>query len=181
MAQTPTTVPARFRAGDTVTWQISLADYPASAGWVLAYTLINAGGKITVTASASGDDHLVAIAAATSANYAPGTYSWQATVTKAAERYTVATGSLIIDPDLASEAGGFDDRTTAQRLLDAVEAVLANRATRSDLEYEIAGRRMKSMTHGELLAARDKLKREVAGERRAAGLSSGGQRVLVRF
>ena len=66
---TATTEPARVTAGDTIAWTKTLSDYPASAGWVLAYTLINAGAKITITAAASGDDHAVTVLAATSAGY----------------------------------------------------------------------------------------------------------------
>ena len=46
MAQTPTTEPASLQAGDTLRWQRTLPDYPASEGWVLSYRLINAQGKL---------------------------------------------------------------------------------------------------------------------------------------
>ena len=72
---TATLEPSRVTAGDTITWLRSLADYPASAGWVLSYTLINSAAKISITATASGADHLVTVAAATSAAYTPATYT----------------------------------------------------------------------------------------------------------
>ena len=78
MADIPTTEPAAVNAGDTVRWRRALADYPASAGWALTYTLLNAAGKITITASAQGDDHLVSVPAATSAGWAAGDYAWRA-------------------------------------------------------------------------------------------------------
>ena len=185
MATLPESVPASVRAGDSVSWRISLADYPASDGWVLAYRLINATAKIDIAASSDGADHLVAEAAADTDGWAAGTYAWVAAVTKGANRYTVGSGSIEILPDLAAvAAAGYDTRSTATKLLAAIEAVLENRATRADLEYEIAGRRIKFMPLPDLLAARDKLKREVAAEiqaqRVAAGLPA-GNRVLVRF
>ena len=60
-----TTEPTSITAGDSVAWTRSLSDYPASAGWSLAYTLINAAAKITINASAAGDDHAVSVSAAT--------------------------------------------------------------------------------------------------------------------
>jgi len=66
MAHTvPTAVPASLRAGDTATWLRSLADYPASDGWVLSYVLVKTGAQIAITATASGADHLVEVDAAT--------------------------------------------------------------------------------------------------------------------
>lgn len=184
MADIPTSVPAQVRAGDTVDWTISHPDYPASSGWVMSWRLINAAGKIDITSTASGNDHAVAVLASSSAGWAAGVYDWVQVATKGAERRTVAVGTVEILPDLAAQSAGFDTRTTAKKLLDAVEAALLSRASRTDLEYEIAGRRLKSMSHGELLAARDKLKREVASEEKAARVAAGlpaGNRVLVRF
>ena len=47
MADIPSTEPAVFTAGDTLKFTRSLADYPASEGWVLSYTLVNADAKIS--------------------------------------------------------------------------------------------------------------------------------------
>ena len=71
-APTPTTEPATLIAGDTARWIKSLPEYLASAGWALTYTLINATNKITFSAAASGDDHLVNVAAATTGSWAAG-------------------------------------------------------------------------------------------------------------
>ena len=65
----PTSEPESLVAGDTVTWQKTLSDYPASDGWVLSYRLINAAGNIDITSSASGDDHLVSVAATATAGW----------------------------------------------------------------------------------------------------------------
>src|SRR5687768_10887976 len=94
--------PTTFTAGDTVAWTRSLADYPASAGWVLNYRFINSAARFDVVGSASGDDHAMSVAAAVSADYAAGTYTWQAFVTKDSERYTVDEGTCIVEPDLAA-------------------------------------------------------------------------------
>ena len=69
---TDTVEPKRITAGDSVTWTRSLSDYPASSGWVLSYALINAAGKISITATASGADHLISVSATTSVGWAAG-------------------------------------------------------------------------------------------------------------
>ena len=84
MAETPSKEPSEFRAGDSVKWQKSIDDYKASAGWSLAYAFRGPGGVIDVTASASGDEHLVEITPTTSAAYTAGIYDVIGYVTKGA-------------------------------------------------------------------------------------------------
>lgn len=181
---TATTEPSRVTAGDTVTWLKSLADYPASAGWVLTYTLINSAAKITITATASGADHLVSVSAATSAGYTAATYTWHAAVAQGAERYTVGTGSIVIAPNLAA-ASTFDTRSTAKRALEAVNLALESYGAKAYLQsYEIAGRKQAFSSPGDFMAFRSKLMAECAREdnaaRLAAGLSAKNQ-LFVRF
>ena len=73
----PSVEPTAIIAGDTLAWTKSLADYPASAAWVLKYRLINAASKIDITATTSGADHLVSVAAAVTALYPVGLYTYQ--------------------------------------------------------------------------------------------------------
>lgn len=187
MAQTlPTTEPAFARTGDTLAWRRSLADYPAQ-DWVLKYRLINAAGKIDLTATADGSDHLISVAAATSAAWAAGEYEWQSYVEGGtAERYTVGTGRLTLRPNLAAQAGGFEARSTARKALADLRAALATWISTSGQvqEYEIAGRRMKYASAGDIRARISLLEREVAREDTAEKLAAGqdpGRRLLVRF
>ncbi len=182
---TLTTEPASITAGDTAAWVKSLADYPASAGWVLSYTLINATTKITFSASASGADHAVSVAAATTANWAAGDYQYQAVVTKAAERYTVGTGRLTIAPNLAA-ATTLDARSTTRKMLEAAESAYLDYLTNKQghvAEYEIAGRRMKFRNAAEIWQQIEKLKAQVRAEETAARLAAGlapRNKLLVR-
>lgn len=181
---TATTEPSRITAGDTASWLKSLSDYPASAGWVLTYTLINSAAKITITATASGADHSVSVSAATSAGYTAATYTWHAAVALGSERYTVGTGSIVIDPNLAA-ASTFDTRSTAKKALEAVNLLLESYGAKAYLQsYEIAGRKQAFSSPGDFMAFRSKLMAEVAREdnatRLAAGLSAKNQ-LFVRF
>jgi hypothetical protein len=180
---TPTTEPARIIAGDTSKWLKTLADYPASAGWALVYTLINATAKITINATAQGDDHLATASAATTAAWEAGTYTWRAQVSKAGEVYTVGTGQIVVEPSFSVDT--LDSRTPSKVMLDAVEAVMLKTASSNVQEYEIAGRRLKHYSMGELLQLRDRLRGEVAREQAATNAANGTGgvpgRIYVRF
>lgn len=172
-AQPSTTEPAVIRAGDTASWLISLPDYPASSGWALTYSLVNAAGRVTITSAASGDSHRVNVAPAVTAVYPPGLYEWQCRVSNGADAYTIRHGSIEIKADFSTGAAQ-DMRSHAQKTLAAIEAWIEKR----DLAvagYEIAGRAMKYIPIADLLLLRDRYRREV---RQQAGKSG---RVYTRF
>lgn len=182
MADIPILEPTTANAGDTWRWTRTLADYPASAGWTLSYTLINAAAKISITGSASGDDHSILVSAATSAGYAPGSYDWRARVTKAGEVYTVGEGRLTVNASFSSAT--YDARSQARKTLEAIESTLEGRASSATLEYEIGNRRMKYIPVSELLQLRDRYRAEVSREDAATAAAAGlpdKRRVFVRF
>lgn len=181
-ATTPTTEPTSLIAGDTAKWLKTLADYPASDGWSLAYTLINSAGKITFAASASGADHLVNVSAATTAAWAPGSYNWRAQVSKSGEVYTVGSGSVSVQNAFASAT--LDARSHARKALANIEAYLENASNLSAAEYQIAGRSLKRISLDELLRLRGRYQAEVAREDAAQRVAQGlgdPRRVYVRF
>lgn len=178
---TPDIEPARIVAGDTARWLRSLPDFPASAGWALVYTLVNAAQRYTFSSSASGADHLVNVSAATTAGWAPGSYGWRAQATLGADVFTIGEGRLEVASAFAS-AG--DARSSAQRMLDAVDAVLEGRVADGVEAYTIGGRSITRMSVPDLLSLRSRLRvdvaRELAAQRSAAGLAPAG-RIMVRF
>jgi hypothetical protein len=182
MADTPTIEPAVFNAGDTLRFDRTLSNYPASAGWTLRYTLINATSKITFNAAAAGDVHAVTVAATTTAVWAPGNYDWRARVDKAGEVYTVGEGRIVIRNAFSTATA--DARTHARRTLDAIESVIEGRASSAVAEYQIAGRQLKNIPIAELLTLRDRYRAEVAREDAASAAAQGlpdRRRVYVRF
>lgn len=180
-APIPTTEPASLNAGDTARWLKSLASYPASAGWVLTYTLVNAAQRITFNATAQGDDHLVNAPTATTAAWAPGVYEWRATVSMAGDVFTVASGRITIAPAFGSAV---DTRSNARKALEAVEAYMANPANLTAAQYEIAGRSLQRHSMADLIKYASHLRMQVAREDEAARLASGlpsSRRIYVRF
>lgn len=182
MADIPTNEPTSARAGDTWKWTRTLADYPAGA-WTLKYRFKNATGYFEIVAGTSGTDHLVSVAAATTANYTAGSYTWMAWVEGgSSEKYTVDTGTLTVDPDYRSGTAAYDGRSHARKMLDAIEAWLEARDP-AVAEYEIAGRRMKFIPIGELVKLRNRYGFEVRNEEAAAAIAKGeglGRKIQFR-
>lgn len=187
MADIPSIEPSSLTAGDTVKWTRSLSDYPAPT-WVLKYRLINAAGKIDITASASGSDHLVNVSAATSAGWTSGTYSWQAYVEGgSSERYTVGTGTLEIKRNWAAEAAGYDTRSNARTILEQLEQAYEDYCSNGQglvQRYTIGGREMWFKSSVDFIKAieywRNQANTERAAEQVALGLGN-PRHFYVRF
>ena len=174
-------------AGDTLDFPVVVDGYKASDGWTLKYRLAPraAGGNaIDLTAADDGDDYRVQKAAATTAGWAAGFYSWTAWVEKDSESYTVERGTLEIKADSRLLAAGHDSRGHVQKVLDAIRAVIENRASKDQQAYTIAGRSLQRTPIADLLMLESRyasmLRAEQAAEKVAAGLPN-PNRGGVRF
>lgn len=178
----PDDEPKCFSAGDRVQWTRNLTDYPISEGWSLTYYLRGnfAGGQIDITATTSGADFLVDLADTTTANYTPGTYFWQAFVSKSGDRKPVDSGRIDILDNPVDITQPKDGRTHARRCLDSINAVLEGRATRDDLRYvlQAVGRSVEKTPIKDMLAFRDYYQAEVNREENPDGA---GKNVFIRF
>jgi hypothetical protein len=157
-------------AGDTIDFTDVVADYPATAAWVLKYRLVprfttpvQAPVELTATTVNTTDYRVQATPTATAA-WTPGAYNWFRWVEKAGERQSLGSGSLTVQVNPATVAQGADIRSQAEAALDAINAVLANRATVDQQEMSIAGRSLKRMTVDELLKLRGYYKAQVNAE-----------------
>jgi len=135
IATLPTTEPTSIYAGDSVTWKISNSDYPASSGWTLKYDLVKNGTAVlTLTSTASGADHLISIAASTTAGYTAGEYFWRSYVTNSSsEKYGISEGYITIKANLTTATTGYDFRSTAKKVIDALESELAGDTSATNL------------------------------------------------
>lgn len=166
-------IPATIRAGDTLAWTDSLADYPAPT-WTLKYSLWKYGKTvITITGTSSGTDHAIAITAAASKNYAAGVWQWTAYAEKGSgatlERKTIESGLVTIKPDIASASTSADLRSHAQKVLDAIEAVLEGRASHAEMSLTVNGKAIQYLKPDELIRWRSVYRREVS---KSSGKSS---------
>jgi len=182
---TPTIEPASIVAGDTITWQKSLADYPATE-WTLKYRLLNSAGKIDITAAASGSDHLVTVSSTTSAAFTAGDYDYLAWVEKTGARRSVGTGRITVVANLAT-AATYDGRSDARIVYEALLAGYKSHVEAGNgfvAEVKMGERGMKFNTAADWLTQINFWKAQVLSEERAAKIAAGlpaGNRVLVRF
>lgn len=164
--------PPEIRAGDSVTWRVSLPGYPAEDGWALHYALRGPQGIDIEALEGTGGDYLVELPAADTSAWAAGWYRWVAYVANATgERLTLEAGDLELQPDLLAQDGPEDMRSHARRMLELIEAALEKRIPRDQQSYEIDGQRLDRIPIERLEALRTRYQREVAREsRRGSGL-----------
>ena len=186
MVDIATNEPLKVQAGTTVEWKRTFADYPAPT-WALKYSLVNSAGQITITATADGTDHKVSVAKGTTAGWADGSYHWQAYVDNGTSRHLVDEGTLEILPDFETKTTGFDNRSIAAQMVDALEALFAGKITRSDLDKITYSIGVRSMTKASLADLRAEythwkaiLKSEQEAEQIANGLGT-GRKIYTRF
>jgi len=152
--------PKKINAGDSRKWSVCMASYPAT-DWVLAYSIVNATTKLTIEGAAvvTNEERFdVTITSPVTASWAPGNYRLIGYMSNGDERHTIYDEPLRIDPDVTSMA---DRRSWAEKTLEAVEAVIANKATSDQSSVSFEGRSLARYTHTELILFRDRLKREV--------------------
>lgn len=187
MADIPEKEPKEFYQGDTVKWKrTDLPDYPATL-WTLKYFFRGPSTK-DITATADGDNYSITIAAVDSEKWSEGDYWWQAYGEKGTgqniERYAVGEGRLQVIQKFAMVYDEYDGRSHVKKVLDAIELAIEGRASRTDLEYEIAGRRIQHMGPEELIKWHSHYKylydQEKSAEKIKEGLGT-GNKVLVRF
>lgn len=147
--------PTSIRAGDSYSWQRSFSQYPASAGWVLSYRLVSqsSGEAYSISSSGSGDNHVVALSAADSADYLEGQYTLVGAIAKGSERVTIYIDACTVLPDLMHAAAN-DRRGAAQKIVDAIDSWMSTKATWAG-EKQIADRRIKDHDLVQLMQLRE--------------------------
>lgn len=181
-------IPASFTAGDLVTWTQERAPEDATA--ITAYLRTNAASGATVAASGPVNGvWTFTLPAATTAQLTPGEWRLQEIATTPAGAVTVNSASFSITQSLAyvGNPTAVDLRSQAQKDLDDVEAAIRALTTGAQ-EYWIGnsgnGRKVRRADLAELIKWRDRLKAQVAAEKRAEDIANGlgdGRRLYVRF
>ena len=181
----PETEPGEILAGDSLKWTKGLTDYPAST-WTLTYHLFpraGTGGKISITASADGENHSVSVVPATTADYLAGEYRWHSSVSDGTDRYNVAEGDLTIRPDPAVEAT-IDSRTFWRTVLDDLNGAYLRLAAQTITSASVNGRSYTLKDSGALRADIGHAQAQVRAETDALNSANGrksGRTVSIRF
>lgn len=174
--------PAKIGAGLTFDLLLTLTAYPAPVWAVSVY--LRGPSSISMTAAAEGSQHRFRQTSGETANWASGDYWYTLRAVDAAtgDMVEVECGQVTITPDLVNAAVGFDGRTPNQIALDAIEAVIAQRATLDQERYRINNRELYRTSIPDLLKLRDHYVRLVKREQDiACGRNPFGNTVRVRL
>lgn len=181
-------IPASFTAGDLVTWTQEAA--PEGATAITAYLRTNAASGATIAASGPINGvWMFTLPAATSVQLTPGEWRLQEVATVGGNPVTVNNASFTVTRSLAYTGNptAVDLRTQAEKDLADVENAIRGLTTGAQ-EYWIGsggnGRKVRRADLAELIKWRDRLKAQVAAEKRAEEIANGlgdGRRLYVRF
>ena len=176
--------------GDYWSWKRDdlATDYPIGT-YALTYEFHSDSGgggtkKFTLTAVEADDTYYIESASSTTTGYAVGDYVWEAYITKtsSSNRIMVDSGRTSITENLANTNA--DLRSHAKKVLDALEAVIENRATMDQSSMSIAGRSLSRMSVDELLTFRNRYKAEYLKEIKLARIRNkqgSGNTIKVNF
>ena len=183
----PTNVPAVLQLGDFWAWKKDnlATDYP-TADYSLSYefNLIDGAtaSNFTLTATESNDEYIIEVSNTTS--YTSGEYNWVSYITRSSDsaRIKLSEGFTEIQENYATTTSSV--RSHAKKVLDAIEAVIENRATMDQSSMSIAGRSLSRLTIDELLQFRDRYKAEYLKEVKKARIKNkkdSGNTIKIRF
>lgn len=165
MVSIPSNEPLELNAGDTWQWTRDFSDYPSSL-WALTYYFrhpdVEEVKSFTGTADGA-DGFAITVAATATVAYVPGRWSWTARVSYLTTVTTVDRGLVQIHADYADDRN--DHRSYNERCLDAIEAVIENRANTDQASWSIEGRSVSRMSIDELWSMRRRFKDAVAREK----------------
>lgn len=182
--------PSTLVLGDYWAWRRDdlASDYPVGS-YALTYEFHEDSGgggnnKFTLTATEADDTYYIEAASSSTISYSIGDYIWEAYITKSSDsnRIMVDSGRTTITENLANTNA--DLRSHAKIVLDAIEAVIENRASMDQSSMSIAGRSLSRMSIDELLTFRDRYKAEYLKEIKLARIRNkqgSGNTVKVNF
>lgn len=154
-------VPKTITAGLSLSVVAQLPSY--SNGWD-AFLYLRGPSSLDIQASQLGNAFTFAVPAAITAAWVPGEYAYTLRVTDGFDVLEIDAGRLKIAPDLTNVPEGYDPRTPAQIGLDAIEAVLAKRATIDQERYRINNRELYRTPIADLMKLRAFYKEQVRKE-----------------
>ena len=166
---TCSTFPKQITAGLTFETRLTSKKYPPAL-WS-AELLMRGPIAINLAATIDGDEFVFSADASTTATWAAGDYWYSVRVTSGSAVQELESGQVTVLPDMATASSGYDGRTQAEIALAAIEAVLANRATKDQDRYRINNRELYRTSISDLVKLRD-FYRDLVNRERAAKCGS---------
>ena len=185
----PTQEPDTLVVGDRWVWRRDdlVTDYPLDE-YALEYRFTEDStgntNAFTIAATEAESTYLVEIASAVTASLTAGDYQWAAFIIRSSDnqRVVIDQGRTEILPNLQNTTA--DLRSHAKKVLDAIEAVLENRASQDQMSYSIAGRSLSRMSIDDLMTFRNRYRAEYLREIKLARIKNkqdSGNTIKVRF
>jgi len=186
----PTQEPDVLVIGDRWMWRrpdlASIYD-PSEYALTYEYHRDSGGGganQFTLTATETANDYIIEIPSATTAGYTANAYLYYVFITRTSDsqRIAVDNGRAELVEDFSDSNA--DVRSHAKTVLDAIEAVIENRASQDQMSYSIAGRSLSRMSIDDLLKFRDRYYSEYQEEIKKSRIKNkqdSGNLVKVRF
>lgn len=176
--ETYTAIPPQFVLGDTLIIDIAPGDYPPPA-YALQLVFISSTGKVVVASTPSDGNHRFTV---DTVPFSSGRHDYQLKAVGTGYRRTLLTGFTTAQVDLASDTvATFDGRSHAKKVLDALEAVIEGRASKSQLKHEFDGIAIEHMDLQQQVALRDKYRLKYQRELAAAKGKSSWKTIRPRF
>ena len=176
--------PTSFRAGDTVAWRISFADFPVSEAWVLSYALVSNGSadQAPLTWSSGfvtndGNEYTVTLPASTTDDFAAGTYTLTAYLTLSGVRHSPYSASIQVTANTATQTTG-QGLSLNRKILVQINALLEGRTVADVTSYSIAGRALNREPVVELLRLQ-RVYRTLCWNEEHPGASPPGSRLVT--
>ena len=148
--------PAKIIAGDSLKLDINSGDYLVSDGFGINVNFTGPSGSPTqytyATTQKTGNDNVfeLAVLPAVTATYANGLYSYAIIATDGTDEFTIESGTF--EAELRADLNSNSDfRSHNRKVLDAINAVIENRASKDQESYTIAGRTLNRTSVGDLL------------------------------
>lgn len=155
------------------TWQPNYS----GAEWTLEL-LLRGAGTISLTSERNGARHVFSANAAETASWIAGEYAYFLRAVSGDDAFLLEQGTVRVTPDATKIADGTDIRSDAQKALDAIDAVLAKRATIDQKRYRINNRELERTDPKDLIALRAHFFELVQREKaKASGKSLFGRQV----
>lgn len=172
-----TEIPTHFVISDSLVIELDRSDYPA-ADYSLQLVFISPSHKQAVDSVSTGSTHLLTV---DTSGFSSGRVDYQLRV-KGPDSFkqVIESGVLIAKTDLFA-VETFDGRSHVKKVLDALEAVIEGRASKTVLSKNFDGFEEQHLTHDELIRQRDIYKEKYFAELVAAGKKQLFQTIKPEF
>lgn len=147
-----------------------IASANSSDGFSAVYELRNLNDFLEIPTTANGNYYSVNLSATETESYSGGNYTWELYLLQSDNRWLIDAGTIKI---VGYSQEGQDLRSDTKKILDAIDELLLGKSSNDVAEYTLqtgsGSRSIKTMTHAELVEARQYYSKRYESEQVKAG------------